>query len=84
VGDGDIAIYEASKELLETALRNRKARVRLLGVGIGNITERIGQLSLLDQSGVPSGELDSTLSSTVDSIRDRFGASAISRGKSGG
>jgi len=83
-GDGDIAIYEASKELLETALRNRKARVRLLGVGIGNITERIGQLSLLDQSGVPSGELDSTLSSTVDSIRDRFGASAISRGKSGG
>ncbi len=83
-GDGDIAIYEASRELMEKALKNRKARVRLLGVGVGNITERIGQLSLLDQSGAPAGQSDSTLSSTVDSIRERFGSSAISRGKSAG
>ena len=83
-GDGDIAIYEASKELMEKALRNRKARVRLLGVGVGNITERIGQLSMLDQSGGPDRRADSTLSSTVDSIRERFGASAISRGKTAG
>jgi len=83
-GDGDIAIYEASKELLVKALRNRKARVRLVGVGVGNITERMGQLSLLGQSGGPDGQTDSTLSSTVDSIRDRFGAKAISRGKTAG
>ena len=83
-GDGDIAIYDASMDLMEKALKNRKARVRLLGVGVGNITERIGQLSMLDESGAPDRRADSTLSTMVDSIRERFGSSSISRGKTAG
>ena len=47
-GDGDIAIYEAGRELLERALRNRRARVRLVGVGVANITERSVSRNIYD------------------------------------
>lgn len=75
-GDGDEAIYRAAKELLAKAMRARRARVRLIGVGVGNLVGPTGQLSMLDDRVAD----DSHLSGAVDSIRARFGQDAIQRG----
>lgn len=80
-GDGDAAITTAGKELLDRAMAQRKARVRLVGVGVGNLTERVGQLSLLDTDPISIAREDSALSGTVDAIRARFGKAAINRGR---
>ena len=64
-----------AKGLLETALRARHARVRLLGVGVDELGGRAPQLSLLETA----DDHDSKLSGTVDYIRERFGRDAIQR-----
>ncbi|MCH7907558.1 MAG: DNA polymerase IV [Chloroflexi bacterium] len=74
--DGDARIVEVATALLDATLRQRNAPVRLLGVGVENLTEPASQLSLLDSSVAT----DSALSSTLDRIRDRFGEDAVSRG----
>jgi DNA polymerase-4 len=73
--DGNDAIYRAAKSLLEAIRRSRRAKLRLLGVGVGELTGVRGQLSLLESP----AEHDSKLSSTVDQIRRRFGRDAIRR-----
>ena len=75
-GDGNEAIYRAATELLAKAMRSRRARMRLIGVGVGNLVEPTGQLSMLDDRETD----DSHLSGTVDNIRARFGEDAIRRG----
>jgi DNA polymerase-4 len=81
--DGDATITTAGRELLRKAMTKRKAKVRLVGVGVGNLTEQVGQMSLLeDVASSGPGGLDSRLSGTMDKIRTRFGHDAIQRGQS--
>ena len=74
--DGDEAIIAAATELLARALRERLDPVRLLGVAAGNLRDREGQLSLLDEG----QDDDSAISSAMDAIRERFGSTAVRRG----
>jgi DNA polymerase-4 len=74
--DGDARIVEIATALLDATLKQRNAPVRLLGVGVENLTEPAAQLSLLDSTATD----DSALSSTLDQIRDRFGDDSVSRG----
>jgi len=73
--DGDDAIYHAARTLLDAIRRLRRAKLRLIGVGVGELTDEPGQLPLLESPNVH----DSRLSSTVDRIRQRFGRDAIRR-----
>jgi DNA polymerase-4 len=73
--EGDDAIFRAATELMEAALRARRAKVRLLGVGVDELTDPAAQLPLL---ATPADE-DSKLSGAVDRIRERFGRDSIKR-----
>ncbi|RJQ53068.1 MAG: DNA polymerase IV [Actinobacteria bacterium] len=50
-------------------------KVRLLGVGVGNLETAYSQLTLYDD-----GDKQQKLDETMDSIRDRFGEDAVTRG----
>ncbi|MBI2966133.1 MAG: DNA polymerase IV [Chloroflexi bacterium] len=73
--EGDDAIFRAATELMEAAMRARRAKVRLLGVGVDELTDPAAQLSLL---AAPADD-DSKLGGAVDRIRDRFGRDSIKR-----
>jgi DNA polymerase-4 len=75
-GDGDQLIYDTAHALLVTAMRQRGDPIRLLGVAVTGLGEQAAQLSLLDANPM----LDSDTSEAIDTIRDRFGSKAISRG----
>ena len=72
----DARIVEIAMSLLDATLKKRNAPVRLVGVGVENLSEPAAQLSLLDSAAADV----STLSSTLDRIRDRFGDDSVSRG----
>ena len=74
--DGDQLIYDTAHALLVTAMRARGDAIRLLGISVTGLGEQAAQLSLLDQN--PMG--DSDTSEALDTIRERFGSEAISRG----
>ena len=74
--DGNEAIFQASRALLLTAMRARRAKVRLLGVGVSGFSEPATQLSLLDST----IEDDSAVSGAIDAIRAKYGREAIRRG----
>jgi DNA polymerase-4 len=69
--------WEAAAGLFETWARRRPPAVRLIGMGVTQLSSRAGQqLCLFDQEEAPGHRLDVTL----DRIRDRFGDDAVSRG----
>jgi DNA polymerase-4 len=74
--DGDARIVEIATALLDVTLKQRNAPVRLIGVGVDNFSEPAAQLSLFDSAVTDV----SSLSSTLDRIRDRFGDDSVSRG----
>ena len=60
--------------------RTRRYRVRLLGVGVGNLTPRAWQDDLFDQRIPLLRELDLKL----DAIREKYGREAVKRGLTAG
>lgn len=69
--------WQAAAALFETWARRRPPAVRLIGMGVTQLSSRAGrQLSLFEQEEAPGHRLDVTL----DRIRDRFGDDAVSRG----
>ena len=74
--NGDARIVEIATALLDATLKKRNAPVRLVGVGVENLSEPAAQLPLFDSAVTDV----STLSSTLDRIRDRFGDDSVSRG----
>lgn len=73
--EGDDSIFRAATELMDAALRTRRAKVRLLGVGVDELTDPAPQLSMLE---APADD-DAKLSGAVDRIRERFGRDSIKR-----
>jgi DNA polymerase-4 len=77
-GNGTNQVFELARTLLRSWLaKNPGARIRLLGVGGGNLAPA-GQDDLFaGQDAAPGTEVDRT----VDEIRDRFGSAAMSRAR---
>ncbi len=73
--DQDDEIYHACLELFDKVWR-RGRPVRLLGVGVANLGPPIRQLQLFDHA----WEEDHQLLRAVDSIREKYGSSALRRG----
>lgn len=72
--DRGTEITKAALELFRRLDLDGK-KVRLLGVGAGNLEESFSQLELYED-----GEKSVKIDRTMDSIRDKFGESAIGRG----
>lgn len=73
----DKVIFDAAYQLFKEAWPKGKA-VRLLGVGMSGFVEPVYQLGLWDKP--VEQEHDARLQDTLDTLRDRFGESAIRRG----
>jgi DNA polymerase-4 len=76
--DTDAAIVASALALLAESHRAGQP-IRLLGVGVHNL-ERTAQLDLFDGVG---GTRDRLIDSALDSLRQRFGPGALSRGVTG-
>lgn len=71
-------LWQAVVALFDRWMREQPFRVRLIGLGLSQLTTEAGQqLSLFGQD---EARRRRTLDRTIDSIRDRFGDGAISRG----
>jgi DNA polymerase-4 len=73
--DQDGEIFEAARDLFEKVWKKGKS-VRLLGVGVAHLGERLRQLSLFDAA----WQHDVRLLSAIDAIRARYGRDAVHRG----
>ncbi len=74
--DDDATIFETGEHLLAKALKERRDKVRLIGIGVQNLMSPGHQLSLFG-SGSSSRR---SLSEAMDVIRDRYGYTSIQRG----
>ncbi|MEE9324028.1 MAG: DNA polymerase IV [Dehalococcoidia bacterium] len=74
--NADDIIFGQGLHLLERELDRKRQRVRLLGIGVSNLTAYGGQLSLLDAT--PSKSI--RLNKATDGIRRKYGFTSIQRG----
>jgi DNA polymerase-4 len=72
----DRDIYEVGRFLLDRALGQRTAPVRLIGIGVSNLTDGI-QLKMFDRYQVVLNRLNSA----IDSIRGKHGFTTIRVGR---
>jgi DNA polymerase-4 len=75
--DSDNEIYGTGEKLLEKALAEEKQAVRLIGIGVSNLSEMAGQLSMMETSSQRQTQLDRA----IDRIRMRYGFTAIQTGR---
>ena len=75
--DVDQIIFNTGLRLLETALSQEKKLVRLVGIGVSNLTEPARQLDMLDAS---DSRLE-RLNKAIDRIRKKYGFTAIQTGR---
>ena len=74
------AFWQAASSLFEAWLQRDRAAVRLIGMGVSQLTARADeQLRLFEQ---PERNRRRSLDRTMDAIRDRFGNDAVGRGGS--
>ena len=75
--DTDNTIFNTGLKLLNQALAQQKAPIRLVGIGVAKLTEAGQQADMLD-SNVGRRE---NLNRTIDRIRKKYGFSAIQTGR---
>ena len=75
--DTDQTIFDTGEQLLKKALMAEKQPVRLIGIGVSNLTEAEKQLSMLD----PSAQRLEQLNRAIDRIRQKYGFTAIQTGR---
>jgi DNA polymerase-4 len=74
--DADQTIFQTGNELIQKALTSDKRAIRLIGIGVSNLTEPGQQLSLINTT-----ERLEKLNRAVDRIRDKYGFTAIQTGR---
>ncbi len=81
--ESDAAVYEAAREMLAELRGERRVPARLLGVALTGLTGRedARQLGLFAEPVAGETERDREISRAVDRVRDRFGDSAVVRGR---
>ncbi len=75
--DADQTIFDTGLKLLTTALSLEKQLVRLIGIGVSNLTEVGRQLDMLDSS----AQRLERLNEAIDRIRKKYGFTAIQTGR---
>jgi DNA polymerase-4 len=75
--DSDDAIFNTGLGLAEKALGHEKRPVRLIGIGVSNLTQPSRQLGMLDGS----AERLEQLNRAIDRIRQKYGFTAIQKGR---
>ena len=75
--DADQTIFDTGLKLLTTALSLEKQLVRLIGIGVSNLTEPGRQLDMLDSS----AQRLERLNEAIDRIRKKYGFTAIQTGR---
>lgn len=79
--DATHALYQAARELLSGALPSHRQGVRLLGVGASGFNgNRAVQRTLFDEQGEAETAKQRQLDRAADAVREKFGATALSRG----
>jgi len=75
--DTDQTIFDTGEKLLKKALAQEKQPVRLIGIGVSNLTEPGRQLDMLDSSAQRLEQLNRA----IDRIRKKYGFTAIQTGR---
>ncbi len=75
--DTDRTISDIGLKLLSKALAQEKQPIRLIGIGVSNLTEPARQLDMLDSS----AQRLEKLNKTIDRIRKKYGFTAIQPGR---
>jgi len=75
--DADQAVFDTGAKLLKMELAMGKQPVRLIGIGVSNLTEPGSQLDMLDSSALRLEQLNRT----IDRIRKKYGFTAIQTGR---
>jgi DNA polymerase-4 len=75
--DSDQTIFNTGVGLLDQALSQQKQKVRLIGIGVSNLTEPGRQLDMLSSSARRLEQLDRA----IDRIRQKYGFTAIQTGR---
>jgi len=73
----DQTIFDTGEELLKKALLAEKQPVRLIGIGVSNLTEPEKQMDMLDSSVQRLEQLNKA----IDRIRKKYGFTAIQTGR---
>ena len=74
--DADGDTFHAGVSLLKKALAQRRAPVRLIGIGLAELIPRPPQLPLMERY----DDRDHSLALVVDAIREKYGFTSIQRG----
>ena len=74
----DQGIYDAGVAILTRTLRERKAKVRLVGISVSDFVAEAGQMALFEHEDKKFADL----SSAIDKVRDRYGFGSIQTGGS--
>ncbi len=75
--DTDQTIFDTGLKLLNKVLSQEKQPVRLIGIGVSNLTEPGQQLNMLDAS----SQRQEQLNRAIDRIRQKYGFTAIQTGR---
>jgi DNA polymerase-4 len=73
----DQTIFQTGNDLLQKAVADKRLAIRLIGIGVSNLSEPGMQLSLMNST---EQRLEK-LNHAVDRIRDKYGFSAIQTGR---